>query len=153
MENLVEEITPKKPIQLEATQLEIESIAKTFKEIELPGYEEDPLFSDQVEESSEIEFTATEQLGEQKHLSFEAITVRLNSEIITRINDIRRKTTRDRRERLAGSHKRSERLTNNSFYRAIMSSVINKLESEDFSDCETEEKLREKVSKLFNEFS
>ncbi|MCR9203986.1 MAG: hypothetical protein NXH75_05390, partial [Halobacteriovoraceae bacterium] len=61
--------------------------------------------------------------------------------------------TRDRRERLAGSHKKTERLTNNSFYRAVMSSVINKLENEDFSECDTEERLKEKVSKLFNNFS
>lgn len=140
MEIITEGIVPKKP------KLNFESLANAQKEIELPGYEEDILFNDQVEETNDLEFLATENLENQKHLSFEAVTVRLESQLISRINDIRRKTTKNRRERLAGSSKKMERLTNNSFYRAIMDSVIDKLEKVDFSDCASEEHLREKIS-------
>lgn len=142
MDIVTEGIAPKKP------KLDLETLAKAFKEIELPGYEDDILFNEQAEDTNDLEFLATENLGDQKHLSFEAVTVRLESQIVTRINEIRRKTTRNRREKLAGSSKKTERLTNNSFYRAIMDSVIEKLESEDFSDCASEEHLREKISRI-----
>lgn len=115
-----------------------------LKEIELPGYEEDLLFAEETTDT-EIKFSASKELSGQKYHEYEAVTVRLDPRIVTRINDLRRKTTKERRKKLGSANVSTERLTNNSFYRAIMEAMISRVEELELSHCLTEEDLNEEI--------
>lgn len=143
---LVEDL--KEELNFKTKRLEEEKVIleKEAKEIPLPGYEEDPLFSDEPV-TEEISFSAQVLPERQKHKDYEAQTVRLDSSIISRINEVRRKATKSRRMKISSDVK-TERLTNNSFYRAIIDNVIHLIEENDFSDCLTERQLNYKINKL-----
>ncbi|MCF8060464.1 MAG: hypothetical protein K9K67_14270 [Bacteriovoracaceae bacterium] len=134
-------------LSLREAQLEREktTLENERREIPLPVYG-DILFLDEPS-TEEISFTAQRSLERQKHKDYEAQTVRLDSSTISRINKVRRKATKSRRMKITSDVK-TERLTNNSFYRAIMNNVIDLIEGGDFSDCLTESQLNDKISRL-----